>query len=61
MGLTSVSTGTSLGLLSDTVCHRDPVVLDLQDQPLHALQKFIDGEDVGVGLLKALDMHLRGV
>jgi hypothetical protein len=24
-------------------CHGDPVVLDLQDQPLHVLQQFTDG------------------
>ena len=34
------------------VCHRDPAILVLQDQPLHMLQQFIDEVDVGVGQLK---------
>ena len=34
--------------------------LDLQDWPFHILQQVTDGADVGVDLLKALDLNLRG-
>lgn len=30
--------------------------MDLQNQPLHILQKFTDGIDVGLDQLKALDL-----
>ena len=40
------------------LCHEDSEALDLQDWPLHTLQQFIDGIDVGVGQLKALDLGL---
>lgn len=40
--------------------HGDPVVMILQDQPLHTFQKFIDEVDVGVGQLKSLNLGLGG-
>ena len=42
-------------------CHGDPVVLDLQNQPLHVLQHFMDGVDIGVGQFKALDLGPRAI
>ena len=42
------------------LCHEDPAALELQDWTLHTLQQFIDGVDVGVGQLKALDLGLGG-
>lgn len=39
-------------------CHGDPAALDLQDWPLHVLQQFIDGLDVGLGQLKPLELGL---
>lgn len=35
--------------------------MDLQDQPLYQLQQLIDGVDVGVGQLRALDLGLGGI
>jgi hypothetical protein len=40
--------------------HGKPAALDLQDQHLHTLQQIIDGADIGVGRLKALDLALSG-
>ena len=40
------------------LCHGDPVLLDLEEWPLHVLQHFLDGVDVGMGQLKALDLGL---
>ena len=59
----TINAGSSLGLLllpcvMEGLCH--PVTLDLQDWPLHTLQQFIDGVDVGVGQLKALDLGICG-
>ena len=52
-----IFTGHPLGYPVVTLCHRDPVVLDLQDWPFHV---FIDGVDAGVGQLKALDLSRGG-
>lgn len=52
----TINTEFLSGLLSVTLCHGDPVALDLQDQPLYTLQWMIDGVAVGVGRLKALDL-----
>ena len=49
-----ILTGTSLRYPVVALCHGDPAALDLQERPLHMLQQFIDGTDVGVGQLKAL-------
>lgn len=41
------------------LCHGDPVALVLQGGLLHLLQQLhIDGVNVGVGQLKALDLGL---
>ena len=42
------------------LCTRDPPALDLQDQPLHRCQQFIDKANVGVGQFRALDLGLGG-
>ena len=42
------------------LCHRDLTALAMQNWPLHVLQQFISGADVGVGQLKALDLGLGG-
>ena len=42
------------------LCHGGPAALDLQDWSLHSLQQFIDGVDVVVGRLRALDLGLGG-
>ena len=49
-------TGTPLGYPAVALCHECPAALNLQDWPLHTLQQFIDGVDVGVGQFKALDL-----
>jgi hypothetical protein len=54
-------TGTPLGYPVVVLCPGDPVGLDLWDGPLHMLQHFIDGVDVGVSQFKALDLGLRGI
>lgn len=43
------------------LCHGDLIVLNLKVWPLHGLQQFIDGVDVGVHQLKALDLYLRRI
>ena len=43
------------------LCHGNLIVLELYDQPLHAVQHFINGVDVGVGQFKALDLGLRAI
>lgn len=62
---TRISTGSSQGFLLDiTLILLLPCVLDilhlwdLQDQPLHVLQQFIEEVDAGVGQFKALDPGL---
>jgi len=48
----TINTGSSPGLFGYPVvalCHGDLTALDLQDQPLHGLQQFTGGADVGVG------------
>lgn len=50
-------TGSLWGLLLDILCHGD-AALNVQDQPFHGLQLFIDGVDVAMGKFKALDMGL---
>ena len=42
------------------LCHGDPAALSLQDQLFCLLQQFIDGVDVGVDQLKALDLGKGG-
>ena len=54
---------SSLGLLLDIMllpCAMRLCSLDLHDLPLLEFQQFIDGVDVGVGQLKALDLSLGG-
>ena len=54
----TLNTGSTPGLFFDIPllpCHGDPVAL-----VLHTLQQFINGVDVGVGQLKALDLGLGG-
>jgi hypothetical protein len=53
-------TRTPLGYPLVVQCLGGHAALDLQDWPLHALQQFIDGMDVRVGQLKALDLGLGG-
>lgn len=36
------------------------MAVDLQDWPLHVFWQLIDGDDVGVGQLKAMDLELGG-
>ena len=55
-----ILTGSPLGYTFVSLCHGDPTTLDLQDQPFHILWQFIDGVDVGMGQLKALDLGLGG-
>ena len=55
-----ILTRTPLGFLVVGLCHGDLKALGLQDQPLHVLQWFIDGVDVGLGQLKVLDLDLGG-
>lgn len=46
----SINTESSQALLSDVLllpCHGEPASFVLQDWPLHTLQQFIDGVDVG--------------
>jgi hypothetical protein len=56
----AINTGSSLGLLLDSLLLLPwrSCSLDLQDRPLHKLQQFIDGMDVGVDQLKTLDLGL---
>jgi hypothetical protein len=54
----AIKSGFSLGFLLDILCHGDPATLILQGWLLHMFQQFIDGVDVGVGQLKALDLSL---
>lgn len=51
---------TPLRYLKVTLCFGDHVALVLEDQPLHALQHFINRTDIGPGQLKALDLGLGG-
>ena len=44
-----IVTGIPLEYSLAVLCHGDPTTLDLQDWPLHKLQQFVDGIDVGVG------------
>lgn len=43
------------------LCHGYPAAFVLQDQPLHLLQLFIGGVDVGVGQLKTVCLSLGGI
>ena len=58
----TINTGSLLGLLIGhpvaAQCHREPVVSDLSDCSFYVLQQFIDGVDIRVGQLKALDLGL---
>ena len=61
----TINTGSSLGqppLRYPVVVlgHGDTAALDLQDQPLHSLQQFIDEANVGVHQLRALDLGFGG-
>jgi hypothetical protein len=47
-------------ILIETPLRYPIVALNLQDQPLYALQQFIGGVDTGVGKLIALDLCLGG-
>lgn len=42
-------------------CQGDHATLFLEDQLLHTLKQFIDGVDIGVVQLKALDLGLGGI
>ena len=53
-----ILTRTPLGYPVVALCCGDPVTLNLQDWPLHILQQFINGINVGVSQLKALDLGL---
>ena len=55
-----ILTRTPLGYPVVALCCGDPVTLNLQDWPLHILQQLIDGMDVRVGQLRALDLVLVG-
>jgi hypothetical protein len=55
-----IFTGTPLGYPAVALCHGDPAAFVLQDQPLHVLEQFIHGVDVGVGQPKPLDLGLGG-
>lgn len=52
-------TGTSLRMPAVALGHGDLIVLDVWDQPLRALEQFINGVDVGVGKFKPLGLCLR--
>ena len=56
----TINAGSSQGYPVAVLCRGDPAALNLQDWPYHTLQQFIDGVDVGVGQLKALDLGLDG-
>lgn len=43
------------------LCYGDPAALVMQHQPLHLLQLFIGGVDVGVGQLNTVSLGLDGV
>jgi hypothetical protein len=47
-------TRTLLGYPIVALCHGDPATLDLQDQFLHDLQKFLDSRNVRVRQLMAM-------
>ena len=51
-----ILTRTPSQISSSSLCHRDPAALDLYSQSLYAFHQFIDGVDVGMGRLKALDL-----
>jgi len=51
-----IVTGAPLRYPVFALCHGGPSALDLQDWPFHTLQQIIDGVDIGVGQLKALDL-----
>ena len=53
-----IFTRTALGYPVVALCPRDPEFLDVQDCPLHPLQQFIDGIDVGLRRLRAPDLGL---
>lgn len=58
----TINIGSSPELLLDIplfLCGAS-TALDLQVQPLHVLQQFMDEVDVGVDQLKALDLSLGG-
>jgi hypothetical protein len=55
-----ILTKTSLGYLIVALCCGDPMALKLQDQPVHALQQFIEKVCLGVGQLKTLVLGLGG-
>lgn len=40
------------------LCHEDLAVLVLEVKPLHMVENFINGEDIRVDQLKALDLGL---
>lgn len=58
----TINSGSSQGLLSEiaATCHGNPEALDLHDQSLHSLQKFLKEVNVGVGQFKALNLSLGG-
>ena len=59
----SINTGPTSTLLSISavaLSHGDPAATVPQDQSLHTLQQVIDGVDIGVCLLQALDVCLGG-
>ena len=39
----------------------DPAALELQEQPLHVLQKIVDGVDVGVAIVLVLGWVVTGL
>jgi hypothetical protein len=51
---------TLLRYPADALCHGDHATLDLQNWPFHKLHQFIDGVNVEVGQLKALNLGLGG-